>query len=273
MKCFSSFEKALIFGIFVHITSLILGVPFIIWLYSTPVKIAPIQLVNSIWENRIEVKACLNSSVPKKTTLLLSHCGGVYEEHCEVLNSNKRLYASIQGYHFLDETIDFPTNRALQWMKIALILHALKTHPEQIIIWFDADVIVADPSVSIFKVVPQISDNKIVFSKDHGGINSGTILIQNNAESLEFFQRVWDLWYDREYRKRQGLITDSLDKFAFWEQSAIVEISRSYPVLVLPFMPFHTRCQDRPVWSGKSGARCMCCMVVSFPNRLSYAIV
>jgi len=220
---------------------------FAIWQNPAQRKTKPIESLNEVWKNKIRSSTCLKRRLePEKSTLILSYCGGVYDEFCPRLNLNKQLYANHHGYNYINFVADFPDERSLQWIKIHMILQALEKHSEDFILWLDADVVITDLTLSIFSEIPEFDTEDIIFSKDHGGINSGGILLQNNDRSLRFFRKVWDIWSERDYLKE-----DSSAKFPYWEQSAIVEVAKTFHVATLPFLPMHKKYKDQPHWNGK----------------------
>ncbi len=117
--------------------------------------------------------------------------------------------------------------RLIEWSKIKAVQTVLETKKYHWVAWFDDDIFITNPTISLQKFIGEAGDQKhfiigenILCRTDDfcHYVNSGLFLVKNSTWSREFLRQVWDIGYSRYNTKSPEL-----------EESAIGELLLESP--------------------------------------------
>jgi hypothetical protein len=136
-------------------------------------------------------------------------------------------YAEKWNYDLYFSSTTLDKTRPIQWSKIKAVLEVLKTNKYDWVAWFDDDIYITNPDISLEKFIKEngqkaffiISAHKTNIEKnsDLNNVNSGLFLVKNTQDAKNFLTKVWDIGNSR-YNQEKG---------SFWEQSAITELLKT----------------------------------------------
>lgn len=108
-------------------------------------------------------------------------------------------YAQKHGYHFLYRENEALTDRAPQWIKIAVLIQLLSEKlPYTHFFWIDDDAFFNHHDLDLERFLRKYPDKKIILCSDDknsgrkGSINTGTMFVENHPWCQSFLQNVWN---------------------------------------------------------------------------------
>mmetsp|Transcript_30806 Transcript_30806/g.73369 ORF Transcript_30806/g.73369 Transcript_30806/m.73369 type:complete len:237 (-) Transcript_30806:238-948(-) len=104
---------------------------------------------------------------------------------------NHRLYASLHGYTYFDESSLLDSSRPANWSKIKAVLKHLKDF--EYIMWLDADAFVTNNTIRVESFLPSVENKDIILTKDASGYNSGVWLVRSCSWSEHFLEAWWNM--------------------------------------------------------------------------------
>ncbi|SRR5258708_7552169 len=129
-----------------------------------------------------------------------------YQDVAALSEPNKRAYAELHGYDFIQETELLDPLRSPSWNKIALVSKHLPKY--QWVFWTDCDSLIMNSSITLESIIEEVPPDKdFIIAGDGNGINAGEFLIGNSNWSINFLADVWE---------QTQFITHP-----WWEQSAL----------------------------------------------------
>ena len=114
-------------------------------------------------------------------------------------------YCKKHGYDLLEDvSLIKEHEREIQWTKILLIQKFLNLNIYDYLVWFDADIMILNPTITLESFIKRLMNNKyIMYSRDSGGwVNNGVIFIKNTDFSKEYFKESWS--HTNEICREQG---------------------------------------------------------------------
>lgn len=160
--------------------------------------------------------------------IVSAHTGGPWEDISRITWPAMKSYAERHGCKFLGLVLQ-PSCRPASWQKLRCIAEAFVTSEE--VLWLDADVAVADESISVFDVVAKDSHHAASVLKDVEGTvhhNMGVWLLRRQmlpyiVEAAMDDECVWHPWWEQAALNKQiaaGLPTHSLgEEWNHWKGS------------------------------------------------------
>jgi hypothetical protein len=128
-------------------------------------------------------------------TILTLAIGEDYRQSLAKALESKRLYASKQGYTYIQAGEEWwDRMRPIAWSKVPFIMDKLSKLPEGALVWqSDADVLITNSSIRVedhvLPLLPPDKDMLLIYDACHH-VNSGNILMRNTAWCRDFWRRV-----------------------------------------------------------------------------------
>jgi hypothetical protein len=135
--------------------------------------------------------------------------------------ANRVEYCALQGCSFrLDTESGAVCPRVGGWLKITALQAAMAATPIGTpevthFIWLDADLLFMNFHFRLTDLIARYPDKELLTSMNHGGINTGVMVLRNNEWAREFLNRVWS--------------REDLADHKYWEQEAIKQLLESDP--------------------------------------------
>jgi hypothetical protein len=163
-----------------------------------------------------------------KPVLCMLSIGRDFAKSVEIGTQSKVEYCKRHGYGLVIlEAAPLHADRPLPWLRIPLIFRLLKMG-YQSVLYLDADTLITNPAIQpeIFFERMETAGRHLMLTEDALGLNTGVM----------FFRRTWQslLLLDLIYE------TDINVDHLYWEQYALAELVRRYP-LVLSLLYIETR--------------------------------
>lgn len=122
-----------------------------------------------------------------------------------IVKSNKKSYAKMWGYDFIDARSSIDWSRPASWSKIP----AIRSHLDKYdwIFWNDADSLVTNPIIRLESIIQSVirttdagnddcNDNNcadLIVTEDVNGVNAGLFFVRRSKWSMEFLDKWWNM--------------------------------------------------------------------------------
>ena len=114
-----------------------------------------------------------------------------WEKVCKLLRQNCLTFARLHGYGLLLWDTNNAAPRHVLWSKIPSLSYALRTVETEYVWWQDADSLFVNPSQDLEALKPAAGLSLTISGDYMCFINSGHLMLRNNAWSLAWLDRIW----------------------------------------------------------------------------------
>lgn len=123
----------------------------------------------------------------------------MYDDNCksyaQLSDITKKEYCRLHNYDYICMKQNAAPGKHPVWGKIRVVRDLLNTY--DIVIWVDADAIIANKN---FNIQPYIIDNfDLYISQDNNGINTGIFIIKNTETGKKILDQIWNSYRQFQY--------------------------------------------------------------------------
>ena len=151
---------------------------------------------------------CIITFADENVLSYFKYCYPILKKWCNNMNYDLKVFSKNH------------TESTHHWMKIYYLLEVLKQNNYNLICFLDADIVINNMHLDLTTFLVDDKDIYICKNGWNGGelLNTGSILIKNTKNSLEFLEQVWSKHngeYSNNYWHEQSIVNQLYGKYHY----------------------------------------------------------